>query len=155
MTRFLTTLSPSPKLRQFLYSFLILLTLLSLFSCVFLGLGCIDLFWGQLERLVFSLGAKGLAFPLRGLGLSGGLSFALYCVILFMTEDTQSLENRMMMSGSSNVAPANSGGTPSLPAPSSRPDSLPDLNDPAPALSDAELAFESEENAAECDRLIK
>lgn len=52
-----------------------------------------------------------------------------------------SIEARPQGEGASNI-------------PSSTPNRLPNLNEPAPPLTDEELAAESEANAAECDRLL-
>lgn len=97
---FLLSFLSSPRFR---FSFLLLFALLAGFYCLCLKLGSIEVFWRFLERLAFSLGGKALSFALRGLGCSGGLTFAiLFAVRTMITEEAESI--KMMMAPSGIVA---------------------------------------------------
>jgi hypothetical protein len=88
---FLRSLSTrNPRIRQFLYSFLILIPLLGVFHFCCLRLGSLDLFHNTLWKMAFCLGGRALSVSLCELGCSGGLAFV-FVVKAFLTAEAAPL----------------------------------------------------------------
>nr|WJK71487.1 ATPase subunit 1 [Uncaria rhynchophylla] len=125
-----------PKFRHILYSFLIIITFLAVFYLICLVFCSIEVFWALLSKVGFSVGGRGLYAFLLKIGCPGSLLFPFVLIVgAVMTAETESGK----MIG---------------PSGSSAPGGLPDLNEPATLLGDAELEEESEANATECNKLL-
>lgn len=126
---FLRSLSArNPRIRQFLYSFLILIPILGVFHFCCLRLGSLDLFHNTLWKMAFCLGGRALSFFLIKIGCSGGLVLAIVFVVraLFTTGEVPFLANMMMDPGE------DSGGNGSGASSSnSKQPYIPDLNIPS------------------------
>lgn len=78
MATILRPLSPHrTRVRTFLYSFLILFTLLAVFYLICMIIGSIAFFQAVLWKIRFSLGGRALSFALCKLGCAGGLALAM------------------------------------------------------------------------------
>lgn len=136
------------KLPRVLISIFILSTTIAFFSLIW---SCLyfDKFLSFQElvtRAGISIASKELTTLLISCigGGSGGLLALVIASLLRFLGQALFIENFMMPEGTAGSNSAS--GTPA--------EILPDLNQPAPALTDAELAQETEANASECARIL-